>query len=229
MLSSQPSTGVLPLIAIGTPANGAASPGTTRVGLGQRALAVDLDERVERRIERLDPPQRGLHDLTRASHRRCARARRSLRRTRTRGRPRRIRTLPTSLLRPNASARESPGRARTVARGRPRARGRHQRRADPGRPDRHLRHRPAHLPLGRLGAEDDPGADGGRARVRRRDRRGRLERHRLPARRHRQRRGPRGLRALPQLPGRPPAPVRGHRGRRRRPRPARSPSTSRCR
>ncbi len=35
----------------------------------------------------------------------------------------------------------------------------------------HLRHRPAHLRLGRVGAADDPGADGDRARVRRRDRR----------------------------------------------------------
>ena len=57
---------MLPLIAIGTPANGAASPGTTRVGRGQRPLAVDLDERVERRLERLDPAQRGLDDLARA-------------------------------------------------------------------------------------------------------------------------------------------------------------------
>ena len=40
-------------------------------------------------------------------------------------------------------------------------------------PHRHLRHRRAHLQLGRLGPEDDPRADGRRARVRGRDRRGR--------------------------------------------------------
>ena len=36
-----------------------------------------------------------------------------------------------------------------------------------------LRHRPAHPPLGRVGAGDDPGADGGRPRVHGRDRRAR--------------------------------------------------------
>ena len=95
--------------------------------------------------------------------------------------------------------------------------------------DRDLRHRPAHLRLGRLGAGDDPGADGRRPRVRRRDRRGRLERARTSRRRPRQRRGPRRLRPLPQLPGGPAPPVRAHVGRRRQPARARSPSSSRCR
>ena len=39
---------------------------------------------------------------------------------------------------------------------------RHQRRADRSAPHRHLRHRSAYLQLGRLGAEDDPRADGRR-------------------------------------------------------------------
>ena len=85
---------------------------------------------------------------------------------------------------------------------------RDQRRPDPGPQDRDLRHRPAHPLLGRVGAEDDPGAARDRARVRRRDRRRRLERERLPSGRHRQRRGPRRLRPVPQLHGRPAAPVR---------------------
>ena len=51
---------------------------------------------------------------------------------------------------------------------------RHQRRPDPGPQDRHLRHRPAHRVVGRLGGEDDPAAARRRPRVRRRDRRGRL-------------------------------------------------------
>ena len=89
---------------------------------------------------------------------------------------------------------------------------RHQRRADPRAAHRHLRHRPAHLQLGRMGAEDHPRADGDRPRVRRRDRRGRLERRRFLPRRYRQRRRPRGLRPLPQLPGGPPASVRAHQG-----------------
>ena len=41
---------------------------------------------------------------------------------------------------------------------------------------RHLRHRRSYLRLGRVGAEDHPGAHGDRPRVRGRDRRGRLER-----------------------------------------------------
>ena len=46
-----------------------------------------------------------------------------------------------------------------------------QRRADPGPEDRDLRHRHPHLQLGRVGAEDDPGADARRPRVHGRDRR----------------------------------------------------------
>ena len=71
--------------------------------------------------------------------------------------------------------------------------------------------------VGRLGPEDDPRPDGGRPRVRGRDRRGRLERQGLPRRRDRQRRGARRLRPLPQLPGRPPPPLQGHQGDRRQP------------
>ena len=64
--------------------------------------------------------------------------------------------------------------------------------------------------VGQLGGEDDRAAARRRARVRRRDRRGRLERQRLPPRRPRQRRGPRDLRPLPALHGRPAPPVREH-------------------
>ena len=85
------------------------------------------------------------------------------------------------------------------------------------RQDGHLRHRRAHLELGRLGAEDHPRADGHRPRVRRHDRRGRQQRARPGHRRHRHRRGARRLRTLPQLPGRPPPSVQGHQGRRRQP------------
>ena len=59
-VSRRPSTGRLFLIAIGTPANGRASPGPIVVGGRERALGVDLDERVERRVELLDPLQRRL-------------------------------------------------------------------------------------------------------------------------------------------------------------------------
>ena len=47
---------------------------------------------------------------------------------------------------------EAAGGGGTLARGRARARDRVERRADPRAQDRHLRHRPAHLRLGRLGA-----------------------------------------------------------------------------
>ena len=79
---------------------------------------------------------------------------------------------------------------------------RDQRRPDPGAEDGHLRHRPAHPLVGRLGAEDDPRAARDRPRVRRRDRGGGVERERLPPGRHRQRRGSRRLRPLSQLHGR---------------------------
>ena len=62
----------------------------------------------------------------------------------------------------------------------PMPRHRNQRRADQGAAHRNLRHRRAHRDLGRLGAEDDAGADGDRPRIRRPDRRGGLERHRFP-------------------------------------------------
>ncbi len=54
-------------------------------------------------------------------------------------------------------------RARNLAAGHPGAEARRERRAHPDPQDRDLRHRHAHLHLGRVGAEDDPGADGGRA------------------------------------------------------------------
>ena len=121
-------------------------------------------------------------------------------------------------MRRDARTREEPGRTWPVAGGRPRAGVRHQRRPDPRAPHRHLRHRRAHPPLGRLGAAHDSGAARRGPRVRRRDRRRRRQRQRLPPRRPRQRRGPRGLRPLPQLHGRPPSAVRPHAGCRRQPR-----------
>jgi hypothetical protein len=50
------------LTAIGTPANGAPSPGWISSAAAQRALAVDLDERVQRR-RAPDAGQRRLHEL----------------------------------------------------------------------------------------------------------------------------------------------------------------------
>ena len=58
------------------------------------------------------------------------------------------------------SARQETGRTRSVARRRSGSRTWHQRRADPRAEDRHLRHRSAHLRVGRVGARDHPGADG---------------------------------------------------------------------
>ena len=103
----------------------------------------------------------------------------------------------------------------TVAGGRARPPDGHQRRVDRSAADRHLRHRPPYLQLGRLGAEDGARAVGGGTRIRGPHRRGGLQREGLPSRRHRQRRGPRGLRAVPQLPGGPAAPLQGHQGNRR--------------
>ena len=102
-----------------------------------------------------------------------------------------------------------------VARKGSRSHHRHQRCADQGAADRNLRNRCAYLRVGCLGPEDDSRADGRGPRVRRPDRRRRLERQGLSRRRDRQRRGARGLRPLPQLPGRAPAPLQGHQGRRR--------------
>ena len=84
-------------------------------------------------------------------------------------------------------------------------------------PRRHLRNRPAHLQLGRMGAAHHSRSHGHRSRVRRRDRGDRLQRQRFPAGRYCQRRGPRGVRPLPQLPGRTAPPVRAHHGRGREP------------
>ena len=70
---------------------------------------------------------------------------------------------------------ESTGQTRTRAGphadAREEARSRPQRRDDPDREDRDLRHRHPHLEVGRVGAEDDSGADARRPRIRRRDRR----------------------------------------------------------
>ena len=90
-----------------------------------------------------------------------------------------------------------------MAAGRARPDDRHQRRADP-----RAAHRASAAPTststngtpGRSSTIPVPMAD--RPRVRRRDRRGRLQRLRLPPRRHRQRRRPRRVRPLPQLPRR---------------------------
>ena len=58
-----PCTGTLALTAIGTPAKARPSRGRTFVGLGQRALGVDLDERVEQRVEGLDALEGGRDEL----------------------------------------------------------------------------------------------------------------------------------------------------------------------
>ena len=86
-----------------------------------------------------------------------------------------------------------------------------------GEAHRDLRHRSPHLQMGRVGAEDDSGADGRRPRIRRRDRRGRRQRQRLFPRHDRLGRGPYRLRPLPQLHGRPAAPLPLHQRRRRQP------------
>lgn len=111
--------------------------------------------------------------------------------------------------------RQEAGRARTVADRRPGARDRPRRRAHQGAAHRHLRHRPAHPQVGRLGAADHPHPDDHRPRVRRRGRGARPGGHRRQRRRPGQRRGPPGLRQVPQLPGRaaPPVPQHGGPGR----------------
>ena len=60
-----PATARLFLIATGTPANGRASPGRDRGGRGACALVIDVDERVDLRLERVDAPQRRVHELER--------------------------------------------------------------------------------------------------------------------------------------------------------------------
>ena len=103
--------------------------------------------------------------------RRAARAARPLHEPLRRlGRRRRVSAV---AFRPGEGAREEPGRAGALARGRTRARGRDQRRQDPRPRDGDLRHRRPHPPMGRVGAADDPGAARRRPRVRRRGRRGR--------------------------------------------------------
>ena len=92
--------------------------------------------------------------------------------------------------------------------------------ADRDRQDGDLRHRHAHLQVGRLGAEDHSGADGRGPRVLRAHRRAGLRGPRAQGRRPRLRRRPHHLRLLPQLPRRPPPPVPQH-GRRRREPPGR--------
>ena len=72
--------------------------------------------------------------------------------------------------------------------------------------------------MGRVGAENDPGADARRSRVRGRDRRAGPGGARVRDRRPRLGRGPHHVRLLPQLPRRPTAPLPQHGGRRRQPR-----------
>ena len=59
----------------------------------------------------------------------------------------------------NESAGQAEARARPLDERRAGPLDRSGRRADPHPQDRHLRHRPSHLELGRMGAEDDPDAD----------------------------------------------------------------------
>ena len=75
--AASPAAGTLALIAIGTPANGRASPRLDLARGLERPLAVDLDERVERRVERLDALERRLDELARATAARSARATRA--------------------------------------------------------------------------------------------------------------------------------------------------------
>ena len=110
------------------------------------------------------------------------------------------------------------GRAGAHARGGagPRAGGR--RGARRGRGGVHLRHRPAHPPLGRVGAAPDQAAADARPRVRRHRRRDRPRRTPRRRRRLRLRREPRHLRHVLPLPHRPGAHVRADADPRRRPR-----------
>ena len=61
-----PATARLSLIAIGTPANGRVSPGATASAAASAPSAVDVHERVELRVERLDALERRAHQLARA-------------------------------------------------------------------------------------------------------------------------------------------------------------------
>ena len=92
-----------------------------------------------------------------------------------------------------------------------------RRRADQGQEGGDLRHRPAYLQLGQMGGGDDPGADGGRPRISRRDRGGRARRDGAEGRPARLRRGSYRVRLLPQLPRRARPSVPQHQGRRRQP------------
>ena len=91
---------------------------------------------------------------------------------------------------------------RAVARRGRTAETRRRRRADPGPQDVDLRHRPAHPPVGRVGAGDDSGADGRRSRVHGGDRRARRRCRRPRGRSAGRRRGPHHVRSLSQLQGR---------------------------
>src|SRR5450432_1256195 len=75
-------------------------------------------------------------------------------------------TSRTTLSWKSESIGEEQSGARPVARRRGGTADRHQRRADPGAANRDLRHGRPHLQVGRMGAEDDPGAYGDRARIR---------------------------------------------------------------
>ena len=88
-----------------------------------------------------------------------------------------------------------------------------RRREDPGAAHRHLRHRPAHREVGRLGRVDDRRAAHPGPRVLRRGRRGRRARARRRRRRPGVGRGAHRLRHVPQLPRRAPPDVHPHEGR----------------
>ncbi len=94
----RPRTARLFLIAIGTPANGRSSPGSIAAAASQSALAVDVDERVDGRVERGDPRQRGLDELERrqlaAAHERRELGDRPLHQVGVTGH---VRTLPAQL------------------------------------------------------------------------------------------------------------------------------------
>ncbi len=65
MLIGIPSTGRLSLTAIGTPANGRGSPMPISACRGERRLVGYVGERIHLWLQRIDAPQRLLHQLAR--------------------------------------------------------------------------------------------------------------------------------------------------------------------
>ena len=61
-----PATAAVSLIAIGTPAKGRSSPGPIGVGGGEGAVGIEVHERVELGLQRLDALERRLGQLGRA-------------------------------------------------------------------------------------------------------------------------------------------------------------------